>query len=121
MLAIDAIGRGNSGVPGRLLDHPDFDPTWGGRTSLDYLKSLPYVDTQRIGLMGHSLGGEMVLRLIGDVPRIYGLLNILFQKLPSLLFDYLPASRSRFACRRGGDVQFFDISTALISSYLVPQ
>jgi dienelactone hydrolase len=59
VLAIDAIGRGNSGVPGRLED-PDFDPTYGGKTSLDYLRSLKFVDTNRIGLMGHSLGAEMV-------------------------------------------------------------
>ncbi|UCD77135.1 MAG: alpha/beta hydrolase [Desulfobacterales bacterium] len=59
VLEIDAIGRGNSGVPGKM-DDPDFDATWGGRRSLAYLKSLPFVDTQRIGLMGHSLGAEMV-------------------------------------------------------------
>ena len=62
VLEIDAIGRGNSGIPGRL-DDPGFDPTYGGKTSLNYLLSLPYVDDQRIGLMGHSLGAEMVYNM----------------------------------------------------------
>jgi len=72
VLAIDAIGRGNSGIAGRL-DDPDFDPTWGGRTSLDYLKSLPYVDTRRMGLMGHSLGGEMVYTIALQDPTVNAL------------------------------------------------
>jgi pimeloyl-ACP methyl ester carboxylesterase len=59
VLEIDAIGRGNSGNPGEP-DDPDFDPSYGGKRSLKYLLSLPYVDADRIGLMGHSLGAELV-------------------------------------------------------------
>ncbi len=59
VLEIDAIGRGNSGLPGEPQD-PDFDPTYGGRTALEVLKSLPYIDPMSVGLMGHSLGAEMV-------------------------------------------------------------
>ena len=59
VLEIDAIGRGNSGIPGQPED-PDFDPSYGGKRSLRYLLSLPYVDSGRIGLMGHSLGAELV-------------------------------------------------------------
>lgn len=59
VLSIDAIGRGNSGNPGSM-DDPDFDETYGARSSLEYLRSLPEVDPQRTGLMGHSLGAEMV-------------------------------------------------------------
>ena len=62
VLEIDAIGRGNSGNPGEP-DDPDFDPSYGGRRSLKYLLSLPYVDAGRIGLMGHSLGAELVYNL----------------------------------------------------------
>jgi hypothetical protein len=58
VLSIDAIGRGNSGNPGDP-DDPDFDETFGGRTSFEYLKSLPFVDAERVGMMGHSLGAEM--------------------------------------------------------------
>ena len=59
VLEIDAIGRGNSGIPGQP-DHPDFDPSYGAKRSLRYLLALPYVDSNRIGLMGHSLGAELV-------------------------------------------------------------
>jgi dienelactone hydrolase len=62
VLEIDAIGRGNSGIPGQP-DDPEFDPTYGGRTSLKNLRSLPFVDTERIGLMGHSLGAEIVYNM----------------------------------------------------------
>jgi dienelactone hydrolase len=58
VLSIDAIGRGNSGNPGDLND-PDFDATFGGRTSLQYLKDLNFVDADAVGMMGHSLGAEM--------------------------------------------------------------
>ena len=69
VLGIDAIGRGNSGIPGEL-DDPDFDPTYGGKTSLAYLKSLAFVDTHKIGLMGHSLGAEMVYSMAVKDPSL---------------------------------------------------
>lgn len=72
VLEIDAIGRGNSGIPGDL-DGPDFDPTWGGKTSAAYLKSLSFVDPKRIGLIGHSLGAEMVYTVALEDPSIKGL------------------------------------------------
>ncbi len=72
VLEIDAIGRGNSGIPGQS-DDPEFDPTYGGKTSLVYLKTLPYVDTRRIGLMGHSLGAEMVYTIAVKDPTIKAL------------------------------------------------
>ena len=62
VLSIDAIGRGNSGIPGDLSD-PDFDRTYGGLTSLKFLKMLPFVDLDAVGLAGHSLGAEMVYGL----------------------------------------------------------
>ncbi|MCP4624446.1 MAG: hypothetical protein GY850_13085 [bacterium] len=72
VLEIDAVGRGNSGIPGRL-DDPDFDPTYGGKASLNYLRSLDFVDTDRIGLMGHSLGAEIVYSMALNDPTIKAL------------------------------------------------
>jgi dienelactone hydrolase len=72
VLEIDAIGRGNSGIPGRL-DDPAFDPTYGGKTSLNYLRSLDFVAADRIGLMGHSLGAEMVYSMALKDPSIKAL------------------------------------------------
>jgi dienelactone hydrolase len=58
VLNIDAIGRGHSGIPGDQQEK-DFDNTYGGRSSLQYLRSLPFVIPERVGIMGHSLGAEM--------------------------------------------------------------
>jgi dienelactone hydrolase len=58
VLNIDAIGRGNSGIPNDPED-PDFDKTYGGLTSLKYLMTLPFVKADAVGMMGHSLGAEM--------------------------------------------------------------
>jgi len=72
VLEIDAIGRGNSGEPGDV-DAPDFDSTYGGRTSFEYLKSLPYVDPNAVGLMGHSLGAEMTYAIALSDPSVKAL------------------------------------------------
>jgi len=72
VLEIDAIGRGNSGNP-KDIDAPDFDPTFGGRTSFEYLKSLPFVNQQAVGLMGHSLGAEMAYTIALDDPSVNAL------------------------------------------------
>ena len=58
VLNIDAIGRGHSGIPGDQKAD-DFDITYGGLSSLKYLRTLPFVDHGRVGIMGHSLGAEM--------------------------------------------------------------
>jgi dienelactone hydrolase len=71
-LCIDAIGRGNSGIPNDA-DDPDFDQTYGGRTSLEYLKSLPFVDADRVGMMGHSLGAEMAYNVALGDPTVQAL------------------------------------------------
>ena len=72
VLNIDAIGRGNSGIPGDM-NEPEFDETFGGLTSLEYLRSLPFVDTDSVGLMGHSLGAEMVYSIALNDPSVRGL------------------------------------------------
>ena len=72
MLCIDAIGRGNSGIPGDLGD-ADFDETYGGRTSFEYLKALPFVDADRVGMMGHSLGAEMAYAVALEDPTVQAL------------------------------------------------
>ncbi len=69
VLEIDALGRGNSDNPGYLED-PDFDETFGGRAAITELKSLPMVDPGRVGVMGHSLGGEMAFTIAVTDPSI---------------------------------------------------
>ncbi len=72
VLNMDAIGRGNSGIPNDPAA-PDFDVTYGARTSLEYLRRLPYVDAERTGMMGHSLGAEMAYAVALDDPTVEAL------------------------------------------------
>jgi dienelactone hydrolase len=72
VLNIDAIGRGNSGLPGDP-DAPDFDVTYGGKTAFAYLKALPFVDADRAGMMGHSLGAEMAYTVALGEPSVRAL------------------------------------------------
>jgi pimeloyl-ACP methyl ester carboxylesterase len=72
VLAIDAVGRGNSGIP-KDLDDPNFDETFGGRSSLAYLKALPFVDEAAVGMMGHSLGAEMAYAVALTDPSVRAL------------------------------------------------
>ncbi len=66
VLNIDAIGRGNSGLPNDPKN-PKFDKTYGGLTSLKVLRSLPFVDPESVGMLGHSLGAEMAYQVaLGD-------------------------------------------------------
>ena len=66
VLNIDAIGRGNSGLPNDPKD-PKFDKTYGGLTSLKVLRSLSFVDPGSVGMLGHSLGAEMAYQVaLGD-------------------------------------------------------
>jgi pimeloyl-ACP methyl ester carboxylesterase len=69
VLEIDAIGRGNSGIPGEPKAS-DFDHTYGTKTSFAFLKSLPYVDPEKTGLMGHSLGAEMAYNVALRDPSV---------------------------------------------------
>ncbi len=72
VLNIDAIGRGNSGLPGDP-DAADFDETYGGRTSFEYLRSLPYVNADAVGMLGHSLGAEMAYTVALEIPEVNAL------------------------------------------------
>ena len=73
VLNIDAIGRGNSGIPGRDPKAPGFDLTYGGTSSLAYLKSLPCVKADSVGMMGHSLGAEMAYTVALKDPSVSAL------------------------------------------------
>jgi hypothetical protein len=66
VLNIDAIGRGNSGMPNDPKDSK-FDKTYGGLASLKVLRSLPFVDPELVGMLGHSLGAEIAYEVaLGD-------------------------------------------------------
>lgn len=69
---ITGIGRGNSGIPNDLGD-PDFDESYGGLTSLKYLRGLPFVNPASVGMMGHSLGAEMAYAVALADPAVKAL------------------------------------------------
>jgi len=72
VLNIDAIGRGNSGIPNDP-QADDFDTTYGGKTSLEYLRKLPFVNPEFTGVMGHSLGAEMAYAIAMNDPEVKAL------------------------------------------------
>ena len=64
VLALDQTGHGYSGGAA-------FSNGFGGPDGLRYLRSLPMVDTDQIGLEGHSMGGWTVLAAAAVMPDAY--------------------------------------------------
>lgn len=64
VLALDQRGHGYTG--GAAVTQG-----FGGPEGLAYLRSLPFVDTNQIGLEGHSMGGWAVLAAAAAAPRAY--------------------------------------------------
>ncbi|OKO76626.1 alpha/beta hydrolase [Bradyrhizobium sp. NAS96.2] len=64
VLALDQTGHGYS-------DPPSFANGFGGPDGLTYLRSLPFVDKENIGLEGHSMGGWTVLAAAAAMPNDY--------------------------------------------------
>ncbi|ERF86135.1 MULTISPECIES: S9 family peptidase [Bradyrhizobium] len=64
VLALDQTGHGYS-------DPPSFANGFGGPDGLAYLRSLPFVDKENIGLEGHSMGGWTVLAAAAAMPNDY--------------------------------------------------
>jgi len=64
VLALDQAGHGFSAPPA-------FAGGFGGPAGLGYLRSLPFVDRDRIGLEGHSMGGWAVLSAAAAFPDGY--------------------------------------------------
>jgi uncharacterized protein len=69
VLGIDAIGRGNSDVPHDLED-PNFDSTFGTRSSVEYLRALSFVRKSSLGIMGHSMGAKFAYQVALEDPDI---------------------------------------------------
>lgn len=57
-LALDQLGHGSSGGS---LAMRGADATLGGDVAYKYLKSLPFVDGDNLGVMGHSMGAGTTL------------------------------------------------------------
>ena len=64
VVALDQTGHGYS-------DPPAIANGFGGPDGLTYLRSLPYVDKNNVGLEGHSMGGWTVLAAATAMPDAY--------------------------------------------------
>src|SRR5450756_207329 len=64
VLALDQRGHGHSGGAATTGG-------FGGPDGLRFLRSLPFVDPNQIGLEGHSMGGWAVLAAAADQPGAY--------------------------------------------------
>lgn len=64
VLAIDQTGHGFS-------EGAAFSAGFGGPAALRYLRGLPFVDTNNIGLEGHSMGGWTALAAAAEEPSGY--------------------------------------------------
>src|ERR1700686_3885968 len=64
VLALDQRGHGYSGGAATTKG-------FGGPEGLTYLRSLPFVDKDQIGLEGHSMGGWTVLAAAAVMPDAY--------------------------------------------------
>ncbi len=69
VLATDGIGHGDSEgayVMGRVFGDPTY--TFGAEAGYLYLRGLPFVDTTKLGVTGHSMGGGNALKLANLYP-----------------------------------------------------
>ena len=64
VVALDQRGHGYSGGAATAKG-------FGGPEGLAYLRSLPFVDTNQIGLEGHSMGGWTILAAAAAMPDAY--------------------------------------------------
>ncbi len=60
VMAIDAYSHGKSGINSVNMDHNGIVPDMGGYSALQYVASLPFVDSTRIGMVGHSMGCAVI-------------------------------------------------------------
>jgi len=70
VIAPDSLGHGDSGG-GLNIGRWFADPTYGmgNEDALAYLITLPFVDSAKIGVMGHSMGGMTAVKLPGLFPE----------------------------------------------------
>jgi pimeloyl-ACP methyl ester carboxylesterase len=64
VLAIDLRGFGQSDNPSDVKDVDNFNFSADVAAALDYLKSLPEVNPERIFLVGHSFGGDVAVAAV---------------------------------------------------------
>jgi hypothetical protein len=77
VLETDGIGHGDSGGAYeimRIFTDPTY--TFGQSVGYDYLKSLPFVDVQELGVMGHSMGGGSAIKIATVNPEVKAIVSV---------------------------------------------
>jgi len=79
VFSIDAVLHGERSVPGKQLYSPDFEETSvkgivqtviDMRRGLDFLETLEFIDKEKVGYAGGSMGGIIGAIFIGVEPRV---------------------------------------------------
>lgn len=86
VLAFDASFQGESGGTPRYIENP-YQRTDDVRYAIDYLETLPYVDTDRIGILGICGGGGYSLNIAMTERRIKAVVSITGVNFGRLLRD----------------------------------
>jgi len=112
IVQVDLRGSVGYGVPFREA----FQGDWGGgdledlHSTVDYLKTLPYVDSDRIGIWGNSYGGMMVLFALFERP---GMFAAGISGSPAIDVHYFTQNDQHLSRRPQTHPETFDKSTLL--------
>ena len=60
VMSIDVYWHGLSGGTSLNVDNNSIIPDGGGYAALQYIASLPFVDKERVGMVGHSMGCAVI-------------------------------------------------------------
>lgn len=85
-LAFDASFQGESGGTPRYIENP-YQRTDDVRYAIDYLITLPYIDTEKIGILGVCGGGAYSLNIAMTERRIKAVVSITGVNFGRLLRD----------------------------------
>lgn len=86
VLAFDASFQGESGGTPRYIENP-YQRTDDVRYAIDYLEALPYVDVDKIGILGICGGGAYALNIAMTERRIKAVVSITGVNFGRLLRD----------------------------------
>ncbi len=99
-LTIDGPGQGESNIRENWVTLDNFERA--GAAAIDFLKTLPEIDSDRIGVYGWSMGSYWAPRIAAHDPRVkalVGAMGVLAKKTPSLSMLSLHTAPTTCTCR----------------------
>lgn len=115
VLAFDASFQGESGGTPRYIENP-YQRTDDVRYAIDYLETLPYVDADKIGILGVCGGGAYSLNIAMTERRIKAVVSITGVNFGRLLRDGFAGGSSmevlsKVAAQRSAEAKGGDLLT----------